>query len=600
LSLKSGGTGENSPVLSLNVMVNAITYSRPSPLRIEVRVCEGRHLFPRGGLGTGGDVNPDRSPQGVCVVVSCGNKHQATEVCHNVGQPSWERIVCFHLDGDQGPMGEEKDVEQRRTREAGLRATPLAAAGSRTTHIITTSAPLDPVEPPQSLNPFAPNFVPPGQAVPQQPAVSPVLVQQASVPEPQSRSSPIPTVREDPLRRVIHLRVLNDNLVSKELIGDIALDLGTILESCGEVLGMDRIAYVHKRPESSSDQTVQTGRGEGGVGCEGLNRPGRIGVDTWVALRQGGGELRVQILIRMVPSETSSKEDTLRGARGGVGVREGVRTQGAWGPSTSGSCVKNIAAGPSGGQNRSPLQFLPFGGGDRDNGEAGVPVEGADNAPLKEEARERPEQEGEKQYKSGHCSSDVLGQARNGKGRLRRRNAFLPVIHCGPWPVWDELERAGQVKVSTPFGQEPLENRLVAVQRLYNYSALSGYQTGSADEDSNVPESGGTVTAEGTALSTPEWPAGTEGEANMRRGLQYTIWREILQRKAWVAQLTSSSELRKSLLEHPSFGALQERHGVGGNRSGVRMGTGTKSIFDLVIGGIQWAGRCQHFYSSSG
>lgn len=123
----------------------------------------------------------------------------------------------------------------------------------------------------QSLNPFAENFVPPpGPSPPSSPP-----------------SSPPPRPIELRLRTslVLYLRVLNENLISKEVVGEVAVDLMSLLRSAGNQLVTDRLGYI------------------GSIPLETLPSEETLAIDTWIALRERSGELRVQILIKSKSQE---------------------------------------------------------------------------------------------------------------------------------------------------------------------------------------------------------------------------------------------------------------------------------------------------------
>ncbi|CAN0471259.1 unnamed protein product, partial [Hapterophycus canaliculatus] len=132
----------------------------------------------------------------------------------------------------------------------------------------------------QSLNPFASNFVPPPSSQPSPPQAPPA-------PPPSPPPPPAPPAR---LRTslVLHLRVLNGRLSSKEVLGDVAVDLVPLLRSGGERLATDRLGWLGSEECTPLERVV----------ADGDTAAAPLGVDTWVSLRQGNAELRVQLCIK--------------------------------------------------------------------------------------------------------------------------------------------------------------------------------------------------------------------------------------------------------------------------------------------------------------
>lgn len=84
---------------------------------------------------------------------------------------------------------------------------------------------------------------------------------------------------------MLYLRVLNENLIAKEVVGEVAVDLMSLLRSAGNQLVTDRLGHI------------------GGIPLETLPSEETLAIDTWIALRERSGELRVQILIKSKSQE---------------------------------------------------------------------------------------------------------------------------------------------------------------------------------------------------------------------------------------------------------------------------------------------------------
>lgn len=227
-----------------------------------VRVCQARHLVPRAASRNGGEKS---LVSGLCVLISHDGLHVPTEVCRDVTNPSWQRIACFQL--NLRDSAEEKVIEKESTElPAGEGSISGRQSGDPTATINSDEHGVT-----QSLNPFAKNFVPP-EALPDPP------------PRPPSPPSPPPAL--PPLRTslVVHFRVLG---TLAGTLGDVAVDLVPLLESRGNRLATDRLGHVERS-------------------LQGLPADCTLAVDTWVALRQRTGEVRVQILIKPESPRTAS------------------------------------------------------------------------------------------------------------------------------------------------------------------------------------------------------------------------------------------------------------------------------------------------------
>ncbi|CAN0050765.1 unnamed protein product, partial [Sphacelaria rigidula] len=248
----------------------------------EVRVCQARHLTARNRIEQTNSRDKRTHVTGLCALISHGGRHVPTEVCRDIENPYWQKIASFPLlmrDSVEEPGGRpEKSSATNRLAEVAV---------EETSHEVM-----------QSLNPFAKNFVPP-ESLPAQP------------PPPQNPSTPPrspspPSLTDGHLRTslVVHFHLLGENLISKELIGDVAVDLVPILETADKkvtVLETDRLAHV-----------------EDNFDLAGLPPHASVAVDTWVALRQRNGELRIQILIKPVEGVRGPPHGYVRDTRIGL------------------------------------------------------------------------------------------------------------------------------------------------------------------------------------------------------------------------------------------------------------------------------------------
>ena len=206
------------------------------------------------------------------VLVSYDGTHAATEVCRDKESPSWQRLAIFQINLDERFEGAGKSLGERMG-GGNVNAAPRKPTADDGRVAANVAPPVKPRG--QSLNPFAENFVPPPSRTQPRPPPPP-----PSPPPPQRPTQP--RLRTS---LIVYLRVLNDNLISKELVGEIAVDLMTLLRSEGDQLATDRLGHVGKNPpQPLADQEI-------------------LAVDTWVALRERSGELRVQILVRRGSSD---------------------------------------------------------------------------------------------------------------------------------------------------------------------------------------------------------------------------------------------------------------------------------------------------------
>jgi hypothetical protein len=293
---------------------------------VQVRVVEGRHLFRAGGSGAAdpeaGDISdvfsrkknaatapgttPGRPPPllnaAVRVCVSCSGEHAFTEQCHDLLHPVWERTLEFQYDPTlQQPAPAPQPLS--------LTGWESDAAAVEMTAVVKPSAAAQRSSRPRSKNPFDENY---REASPSPPpparrsgssSSSVALLPPAVAPRSNSSTYEQPSAasigREQQQRArhcAVHLRVFSDSLVSKELLGEVVLDLTALVASAGTVLATDCIGWSSSTDNSSASTTA-------------ASQQQQLAVDTWVALRQGAGELRVQLLLRPDPAATAAAAD---------------------------------------------------------------------------------------------------------------------------------------------------------------------------------------------------------------------------------------------------------------------------------------------------
>lgn len=380
----------------------------------EVRVSQARHLVVKQRKRN----RDEKSPvAGVYVLLSYDGVHVPTETCRYVESPSWHRIAVFQLNVRDCARGDETPVTGQSLIDV---SSPMVDEQTATTTSLnpfaTTQQSLNAIAKTQSLNPFASDFVPPpSTSPPPPPPVAPLPVQTSMV---------------------LHLRVLSDSLISKEVLGDVAVDLAPLLESKGDHLAADRLGHV------------------GNVPRKGLPDQETVAIDTWVALRQRTAELRVQILI---------KPCSPRGT--------------ATGRSTDGSRPSGQAASLKKQRSTRRDLLLPW--------PAEVP--------------------GTRASRGGNSET-----------------GFEPGTGGDAWPLFDDMARDGIVKTSLCAEQRSLDDRLLEVQELYDFSAGRGYRKGRQDEDSGEEKERGTSRRK---VIVPEWPGCEHDAAQLRRDMQYAALR---------------------------------------------------------------------------
>lgn len=298
-------------------------------------MCQARHLVSKSSRRRNGDDKPLLAADAVWALMSIDGEHNTTESCRDIEHPSWQRVAVFDLNLCGAAEGSARDAKAKPPRDSNP-ASPAAAAAAAAASAASSSsrnssatferpsavaaasaaarknkaAPaaaaavkrpssssLNPFAVPetetQSLNPFASNFVPPA-TTPQPPPPS------SASPKSKSSAYPPATAVAPVLRAslVLHLRVLHGRLRSKEVLGDVAVDLVPLLRSGGDRLATDRLEWLE-------EEAPLLLRGDGNAGV--ITTPPLVAVDTWVSLRQGTAELRVQILIKPPREHPGSK-----------------------------------------------------------------------------------------------------------------------------------------------------------------------------------------------------------------------------------------------------------------------------------------------------
>lgn len=426
----------------------------------EVRVCQARHLTARNRIEQTNSRDKRTHVTGLCALISHGGRHVPTEVCRDIENPYWQKIASFPLlmrDSVEEPGGRpEKSSATNRLAEVAV---------EETSHEVM-----------QSLNPFAKNFVPP-ESLPAQP------------PPPQNPSTPPkspspPSLADSHLRTslVVHFHLLGENLISKELIGDVAVDLVPILETADKkvtVLETDRLAHV-----------------EDNFDLAGLPPHASVAVDTWVALRQRNGELRIQILIKPV----SSLPDL--GGRQGVPLSSALEVRPI--PRAASSANFRSRSNPFGMDRASSLQ-------PRRNSDEEVPSH------PKDAVKQITLRQGAPPY-----STEMSGRSNRGSEGVRGPpHGYVRDTRIGLWPDFDRIAKDGLVKVGVSSAHGSLDERLLEIQEQYDFSAARGYREGKPDQDAG--EGMRAVARETSGI--PEWPTSAFDAAQLRRDMQLATLR---------------------------------------------------------------------------
>lgn len=434
----------------------------------EVRVCQARHLTARNGAEYANkrDKKSQVTAMSVQVLITHDGRHVPTEVCRNIESPYWQKIASF-------PIVLRDSVEE----PEGVSAEPSVTKGHTEVEHKNKEQQVM-----QSLNPFAKNFVPPESLPTQPPPPAPPSPPPPSPP-------PRPIVADGPLRAsvVVHFHVLSDNLISKELIGDVAVDLVPILETADKevsVIGTDRLGHV--------EENVQ---------LAGLSADATIATDTWVPLRQKNGELRIQILIK--------PEFDGRGSSAGFLTRpEGF-------PPSTAAQVRPLPRASSSANIRSPSNAF-----ETDHSRTLQPRRNSDEevpGHVQEVNQDIRRRRGASSYGT-EMSSRTADQPPPG----RAPSGYLRYARIGVWPEFDNMTREGMVKVSVPPSHGSLDERLLEVQEQYDFSAARGYREGKPDQDAG--EGMRAIARETDRVL--EWPTSVFDAAQLRRDMQFAALRD--------------------------------------------------------------------------
>ncbi|KAG5178152.1 hypothetical protein JKP88DRAFT_281267 [Tribonema minus] len=308
------------------------------PLRVEVRVAEGRHLFRAVSRGSGvpeaGDDGSERKKYSasagaatsgrappllnatLCVSITLGDKHVLTEQCADLQRPVWDKVASFTYD----PCPPPADAAA-----APHEVEPSAAAVEMTDMFRAMGLPSRAAEPHDQQLPLEPH-----SGKPSPPAAAAGLQQLSA----SATAGAAPTADAHARRRALHLRVFSDSLVSKDLLGEVTVDVAALVATGGALLVTDRIGYTDSGGAGSrgeeddgdssgafmvplalaasptpprshhSERVSANGAAAAAVASAVDFEP--LAVDTWVALRQGDGELRVQVLVRPDPSAATA------------------------------------------------------------------------------------------------------------------------------------------------------------------------------------------------------------------------------------------------------------------------------------------------------
>lgn len=425
----------------------------------EVRVCQARHLTSRNNVDFV-DKRDKKSPiTGICVLISHNGVHVPTEVCRDIDNPTWQRVAAFQLD-IRGSL-EEPAVAQ---------AGPCESIGlSQVEHEAKDEEVM------QSRNPFAKNFVPP-ESLPIQPPLPPTSSRSTTPSIPAS-------VAVGPLRSslVIHLHVLSDILISRELLGDVAVDLVPLLKTAHQrvsVLAIDRLGHV--------DEQIQ---------LSGLPPDEGLAVDTWVTLRQKSGELRVQILIK--PMSSASRVNRIDGSGG-----RPERIAGSQHPSTAVCALQRSSSSTNITSLEGPENDI------QQRRSSGDDVVDRLQDDLSEVARRR----------GIRLDRTELPSRTAGQKELARRRSVGNSARMGVWPEFDTKTRDGMVKVSVPSSHCSLDDRLLEIQEQYDFSAARGYRQGKPDQDASNRD-GRPITPKTT--NVPEWPPSVGDAVRLRRDMHF-------------------------------------------------------------------------------
>lgn len=326
---------------------------------------------------------------------------------------------------------------------------------------------------PQSRNPFAKNFVPPESLG------APLRRQDPPAPSSTVELSPSTSL-------ILRLYVMGDTLISRELLGDVTIDLVALLGSSGSALEVDRIGH--------SKRTRQVS-----VPADEL-----LAVDTWVALRKTSGELRIQILLKPA---SIAKDIGMSGVlTGHAGRISNFPFKLSRSPSRTDACNDKNTRSPFPATGNPSTCRMPYAHGSnvqqsrtRDD-LRGIHFERRGASPIGVDSWDPPTR---RVRSMSHAEHELREDAR-----------------ISSWSEFDEISSRGQVKVSVCMEHGTLGDRLLKVQQQYDFSAASGYREGRPDDES-VPK-GESVAKK---REPPDWPGSPRDTAQLQRDMQYAAWR---------------------------------------------------------------------------
>ncbi len=331
----------------------------------------------------------------------------------------------------------------------------------------------------------------------------------------------------------------------------------------------DRLGHSHPR---------KFGDGADGGSTEAVSKQqgdeDQFAVDTWVQLRRGAGELRIQILMHnpRILLDWCSRRLAVPENRGKL------KTQSL----TAHSILSSFhsTSFPS-VQSRHEQQL---------HGSASPPILECDTVVLDgkiaETANVLETLNSSAGANQGGQSSSQGGITNKGNSRGGRH--LFDVYGQRDYSIhrsasWPELEQSRHVIVSTPPGQIPLDEVMSSVENQFCYSFSVCY--------SQKLPSLKVVDMKGGLYEISSGPQTSElMNLSLQQDLLYSLIREGIQRERWRMQLQVCSQLREALVCPPPFRSFLGYHRGSGGRAGVRVaGRATPPAIpwaDLIASGI--------------
>mmetsp|Transcript_17650 Transcript_17650/g.26143 ORF Transcript_17650/g.26143 Transcript_17650/m.26143 type:complete len:994 (-) Transcript_17650:301-3282(-) len=495
--------------------------------QIEVRVAEGRHIFKsnRGyGITRRSETHQDENVEsnyeksqelslssrplkpphpmsaGLIICMSLGNSHFVTEQCGNLHRPMWKKKSKFIYTSDDEFVNE----------------------------FVTPTSML------KSLAEDSP---------------SPLHAPVASLWENSPSRSMVEHNVDDASHRALFLRLFSDNVLSKEIVGEVVIDIQTLIDTRGRTIVTDRIGILHKENSFDSSHSKYSSSNS------------TIAIDTWVSLREGDSELRVQFLIQ--PLQFENPFDMSFG-------KKDENREVFLNPFIQNSDLSGSGESKTASQSSSEEAIL------RINSQC----ESEEDFSVVDVLNDR--------HKSTSNFSEqeiVTLNTRN------RRHTYTPgeELSFSPKKIkakglsnwkrrpcpWKELDDHGTVTSTAPWISS-LTRRLKKVEDQYSYSYLFAFsQTISPDAEGKYPEI--IEIQNGSRFYQP----------SLKLEMLFSTLREATQRENWARCLVSSVELREAIKNPPSFRALLAPQRGAGGSAGVRVNVlNNIPLFDLVLGGI--------------